>query len=355
VLTADLMAGNADPRPHAPELLKRALAALPAAARTGRIRLRADAGYFAGTLARAAHLAGAEFAIGAKRIAPLWRLLHGLAEPEWTDALDMPGAQVAVAAYCPDWWPAATRLLIRRVRLNIDTGQVSPDPRTGRRRTLRPDQRAPPIAALADLDAVYGYSFIVTNLDVSTPDKAAATEHWYRHRTELENIFRDAKLGAALRHLPSGYPQVNAADVGSFAHGQHRRLAAPAHRHPRTRRAVGRSRHPQRPSHDRHPAPQADPRASPPGPSRRCPRPAPTTGTPPAPPGPRPPPQPPSNALTRSKPQTHRNFATRGDTRTLALQRTRKPHPNTQSNEAKINPPPTRESGQIQQSQQHGP
>ena len=27
----------------------------------------------------------------------------------------------------------------------------------------------------------------------------------------LENIFRDSKIGAALRHLPSGYPQVNLA------------------------------------------------------------------------------------------------------------------------------------------------
>jgi hypothetical protein len=58
---------------------------------------------------------------------------------------------------------------------------------------------------------VYGYSFIVTNLDVHTPDKAAAVEHWYRHRTAIDNVFRDAKIGAALRHLPSGYPQVNKA------------------------------------------------------------------------------------------------------------------------------------------------
>ncbi len=36
-------------------------------------------------------------------------------------------------------------------------------------------------------------------------------EHWYRHRTAVENIFRDSKHGAALRHLPSGYPQVNTA------------------------------------------------------------------------------------------------------------------------------------------------
>jgi Transposase DDE domain group 1 len=210
-LAADLMAGDEDPRRHAAQLLGRALAALPAPARAGKIRLRADAGYFAGELARAALFAGVEFAIGAKRIAPLWRILNGVAEDAWTDAIDMDRAQVAVAAYCPDWWPAATRLLIRRVRLDVTAGQVSADPRSRRRRTLHPDQRALPFDELAAADAVYGYSFIVTNMDVSTPDKAAQVEHWYRHRTQIENIFRDAKLGAALRHLPSGYPPVNTA------------------------------------------------------------------------------------------------------------------------------------------------
>ena len=209
VLAADLMAGNEDPRPHAGELLRRALAALPAAARAGRILVRADAGYFAGQLARAALFADVEFAIGAKRIAPLWRILSGVSDSDWTDAIDMDGAQVAVAAWCPDWWPAATRLLIRRVALAPE--QVSADPRSRRRRTLHPDQRALPIAELAGADAIYVYSFIVTNLDVSTPDTAAAVEHWYRHRTQVENVFRDAKIGAALRHLPSGYPQVNTA------------------------------------------------------------------------------------------------------------------------------------------------
>ena len=211
VLAADLMSGRDDPRGHAAGLLARALAALPAAARRGRIRLRADAGYFAGELARAALLADVEFAIGARRIAPLWRLLDGVADDAWTAAIEMTGAQVAVADYCPDWWPATTRLLIRRVRLNLDHGQVSADPRSRRRRTLHPDQRALPLNELADADAVYGYSFIVTNLDVSTPDRAAMIEHWYRHRTMIENLFRDAKIGAALRHLPSGYPQVNTA------------------------------------------------------------------------------------------------------------------------------------------------
>jgi hypothetical protein len=168
VLAADLGDGTDDPRATAPDLLRRALAALPAVARaSGRVGLRADAGYFAGQLARAAHDAKITFAIGAKRIAPLWRLLAGVAEEDWHDATGMNGAQVAVAEYCPDWWPADTRLLIRRVLL--DPAQVSPDPRSRRRRTLHPDQPALPIPELAQAGAICAYSFILTNLDVSSP------------------------------------------------------------------------------------------------------------------------------------------------------------------------------------------
>jgi hypothetical protein len=210
VLAADLGSGTDDPRAGAPDLLRRALAALPEQVRAGgRVAARMDAGYFAGQAARAAHGEHIFFAIGARRIAPLWRLLDGISEDGWHEAIEMGNAQVAVADYRPDWWPANTFLLIRRVRL--DPGQISADPRSRRRRTLHPGQRALPITGLAGADAIYGYSFILTNLDVSAPDKAAAAEHWYRHRTTVENIFRDSKHGAALRHLPSGYPQVNTA------------------------------------------------------------------------------------------------------------------------------------------------
>jgi hypothetical protein len=202
-LAADLLAGDQDPRPEAAGLLRWALAGLPRGVR--RVALRADAGSFA----VAAHCEAVGFAIGAKRIAPLWRTVAGIAESDWVPALDMPGAHVAIADYRPAWWPANTRLLIRRVHL--DLCQVSADPRARRRRTLHPDQRALPLNELADTDAVYGYSFILTNLDVSTGEQATAVEHWYRHRTEIENIFRDAKHGAALRHLPSGYVEVNTA------------------------------------------------------------------------------------------------------------------------------------------------
>jgi hypothetical protein len=209
ILAADLGGGVDDPRATAVGLLERALAGLPKRVRRERVALRADAGYFAGQLARAAHRNKIAFAVGAKRIAPLWRLLAGIAETDWHAAIDMDAAQVAVTDYAPADWPPGTTLLIRRVRLTPE--QVSTDPRSRRRRTLHPDQRTLPLDELAAADAIYAYSFILTDLDVSSPEQAVAAEHWYRHRTSIENVFRDSKHGAALRHLPSRYPQVNTA------------------------------------------------------------------------------------------------------------------------------------------------
>ena len=71
-LAADLGSGVDDPRATAEQLLTRALAGLPRRVGRERVALRADAGYFAGQLARAAHREQIGFAIGAKRIAP-WR------------------------------------------------------------------------------------------------------------------------------------------------------------------------------------------------------------------------------------------------------------------------------------------
>jgi hypothetical protein len=98
-MAVDLLAGDVDPRPGAPVLLRRALASLPQG--VARMALRADAGYFAADLAVAAHREGVSFAIGAKRIAPLWRTLAGIAESDWVQAIDMLGAQVAIAEYRP--------------------------------------------------------------------------------------------------------------------------------------------------------------------------------------------------------------------------------------------------------------
>ena len=288
VLAADLGDGTDDPRATAPDLLRRALAALPEAARaSGRVAVRADAGYFAGQLARAAHDAHIGFAIGAKRIAPLWRLLAGIAEEDWHDAIDMDGAQVAVAEYCPDWWPADTRLLIRRVLL--DPGQVSADPRSRRRRTLHPDQRALPIPELAQQPAIYAYSFILTNLDVTSPGQGdsgralvPAPHHGGEHLPRQQARRRPA---APPLRIPPGEPGL---DVGCAAGREYGRLAAPAHRHHRRAGHPGRARRARRQGHDRHLALAADRRPRPAGPPRPPPDPAAAARPQPAPRGPGP-------------------------------------------------------------------
>jgi hypothetical protein len=92
--------------------------------------------------------------------------------------------------------------------------QVSADPRSRRRRTLHPGQRALPIPELAEEDAIYAYSFILTNLDVSTKDKAVAVEHWYRHRTSIESPYSNGTSLWQSWHRPIGRRRYPGAMLG---------------------------------------------------------------------------------------------------------------------------------------------
>lgn len=205
VLAADLGSGTDDPRAGIIGLLARAAAALPAG--VDEVRARMDAGYFAGHAARYCHEQNIRFAIGAKRTQTMWRAAAAIDKDSWAEAIGMPNAQVAVADYRPDWWPARTRLLIRRVR--YDAERISADPRSRRRRTIPAGQLA--LALAGQADHVYGYSFILTDLPADTPQAAAATEAWYRARAGIEDLNKESKHGAALRHLPSGDHTVNTA------------------------------------------------------------------------------------------------------------------------------------------------
>lgn len=73
MLAADLLAADVDPRPGAAGLLARAVVALPAG--VAHVWMRADAGYFAGDLARQVRELDVQFAIGATRITTVWRAL----------------------------------------------------------------------------------------------------------------------------------------------------------------------------------------------------------------------------------------------------------------------------------------
>jgi hypothetical protein len=205
VTAADLLAGDEDPRPGAGALIERSVATLRAAGVIARPKVRGDVGYFAADIARAAIGNDCDFSLGVTRNKAAWRAAAAIPDDAWRKAKRMKGAQVAVCDYAPGGWPAGTACVVRRVK--VRAADISTDPRARRRRTIPKDQLALALDGL--VEHVYAYSFIATNLDVSTPAKAVAVEAWHRMRTDIEDRFRDAKHGAALRHLPSGTRAAN--------------------------------------------------------------------------------------------------------------------------------------------------
>ena len=221
-VAADLLAGNDDVRPRAADMLRRALAGIPepvraAAAAADRLRTRADAGYFTADLANAAVEQGCDFAIAAKRNTAMWRAYASIEPTAWVEAIGMAGAQVAAVDYAPAGWPDGTYTIVRRVRVEAEA--ISADPRSRRRRTIDKDQLA--LALEGTATHAYAVSFIVTNIPANDrpndrPGESAGNaesilevESWFRRRTDIEDRIREAKLGAALRKLPSGDQAVN--------------------------------------------------------------------------------------------------------------------------------------------------
>ena len=109
VLAADLGTGTDDPRASAPDLLRRALAC-PAGAGAGRGPGRGAHGRRVLRRAgrprrpRRAHLLRDRRPAHRPAVAAAGR--HR--EDDWREAIEMDNAQVAVADYRPDWWPANT-------------------------------------------------------------------------------------------------------------------------------------------------------------------------------------------------------------------------------------------------------
>jgi Transposase DDE domain group 1 len=205
VTAADLLAGDEDPRPGAGSLIERSVATLKAAGVTARPKVRGDVGYFAKDIAWAAVQAGCDYSLGVTRNPAAWRAAAAIPERAWRKAKRMKGAQVAVCEYTPAGWPPGNACVVRRVKVRAQ--DISTDPRARRRRTIPKGQLT--LALDGQVEHVYAYSFIATNADVSTPAQAVAVEAWHRMRTDIEDRIRDAKHGAALRHLPSASRAAN--------------------------------------------------------------------------------------------------------------------------------------------------
>ena len=215
---ADLLSGNDDVRPQAAGMLRRGLAGIPETVRVraaahNRLRTRVDAGYFTAELAHAAVAEGCDFAIAAKRNTAMWRAYASIEPDAWVDAIGMAGAQVAAVDYAPAGWPEDTYTIVRRVRVKAEA--ISADPRSRRRRTIDKNQLA--LALEGTATHAYAVSFIVTNIPANdrpgnssgNAESILEVEAWFRRRTDIEDRIREAKLGAALRHLPSGHHAVN--------------------------------------------------------------------------------------------------------------------------------------------------
>jgi len=207
--------------------------------------VRADAGYFAAELAHTALGLGCDFAVAARRNPAMWRAAAGVPEQDWSPAIGMHAAQVAVVDYAPAGWPPHTYTLIRRVR--VDAEQISTDPRSRRRRTIDRDQLT--LALDGQLDHAWATSFIVTNLPTGGEsfDTAAEVEAWFgdahRHRgphPRSQARGRDAAPPLGLRR------EQQRVDVGGPDRREPLHPAASDHRH-RRRRAGPRPRRPAAP------------------------------------------------------------------------------------------------------------
>jgi hypothetical protein len=197
-LTAELVGGNQERlsgREYA-RIASRAIGLLPDG--HGPVTMRVDSAYYAIELLERLRTDRARFTVSLPRSQAMWTALGRIAESAWGDALDMEGAQVAETVYRPgDWKHEPLRLIVRRVPFTAE--RIARLKGSRRLNTIHPEQLQ--MALDGQLDSVYGYSFILTDIP---HQHTAWVEHFHRHRAQIEERLKDTKTGQALRHLPSG-------------------------------------------------------------------------------------------------------------------------------------------------------
>jgi len=194
-LTAELVGGNQERLSGAAcaTIATRAIGMLPAG--HGQVDMRIDSAYYAVDLLHRLRKEQTRFTVSVPRSKAMWKTLAGIPDHAWTDALDMAGAQVAETTYTPGGWAhEPLRLIVRRVPFRAE--QIARLRGSRRLATIHPDQLQ--MALDGQVDSVYGYSFILTDL----PEPVAQVERHHRDRAQIEERIKDAKLGVSLRRLP---------------------------------------------------------------------------------------------------------------------------------------------------------
>jgi hypothetical protein len=197
-LTGELVGGNQERLSGArgATIARRAIRLLPTD--HGPLDFRIDSAYYQLELLLALRKAKARFSVSVARNQAMWRIAAGIPEDAWSEATDMPAAQITETTYKPSGWKhEPLRLIVRRVPFcaeRVASGSV----RARRRNTIPPEQLQ--LAIDGKVQTVYGYSFILS--DHPAERDTAWVEHHHRHRAQIEERLKDAKLGQALRHLP---------------------------------------------------------------------------------------------------------------------------------------------------------
>jgi Transposase DDE domain group 1 len=208
-LTAELVSGAREKLTGAEcaRIARRALSLLPTSTdplqRRGTVCCRIDSAYYQLELLNALRAERACFTVSVPRNQAMWKALDAIPADAWADALEMAGAQVAATTYNPQGWKhEPLRLIIRRTVFSA--AQIARLKGSRRLKTIHPDQLQ--LALDGQLDEVYGYSFILSDMHCAHP---LWIEYFHRHRAQVEERLKDTKLGQALRHLPSGDENAN--------------------------------------------------------------------------------------------------------------------------------------------------
>ncbi|MGC9222239.1 MAG: IS1380 family transposase [Solirubrobacteraceae bacterium] len=200
-LTSELQGGNRS-RITAVEsaaMIARATALLPCG--HGQVTVRGDSGFYSSELMMLLRAQQTRFTFSAPRITRMWSAMTQIPEDGWADADGMRGAQVAETSFTPAGWDhEPSRLIVRRV--SVTASELLAGHAHARRRSTIPAEQLQMVLD-GTLDSTYAYSFIATDIPASEKT-TVEVEHYHRHRAQIEERFKDAKLGQPLRHLPSG-------------------------------------------------------------------------------------------------------------------------------------------------------
>lgn len=186
VVHSRLRGGNANSGRAAASFLTETFNRARAAGARGRMTLRADSGFYAGSVASACRKAGVAFSITVKMNPAIRKAIAAIDEDDWVAIpYFLDGADVAETTYRPFGRKAPlVRLIVRRVR-----------PTPGSQ-----------LALLVD----YSYHGFVTDRLGDTLELEAD----HRRHAVVEDAVRDLKYGVGLNHMPSGRFGANAAWLG---------------------------------------------------------------------------------------------------------------------------------------------